>query len=63
MEPAPEAILLGKVASGTLSWKTTVRASGVVIFAIVESSGAGPAGSSILIARSKEYLTSSEVRL
>lgn len=41
----------------------TVLSSGVLIDEMVESSGAGPAGSLILIARSKEYLTSAEVRL
>lgn len=55
--------MLGNVASGTLRRKTTVLSSGVLIDAIVESSGAGPAGSLILIVRSKEYLTSAEVRL
>lgn len=63
MEPAPDAILLGNIASGTLRWKTTVFSLGVVIDEMVESSGAGPAGSLIPIARSKEYLTSSDVRL
>lgn len=63
MEPAPDAILLGNVASGTLRRNTTVLSSGVLIDEMPESSGAGPAGSLILIARSKEYLTSAEVRL
>ncbi len=63
MEPAPEAILLGKVASGTLGRKTTVFSSGVSMVSMVSSRGAGPFGSAILIARSKENLTSSEVSL
>ena len=62
MEPAPEAILLGKVASGALSLKTTVLASGASTAASVANMIAGPASSLIFSMRSKENLTSFEVR-
>lgn len=61
MEPAPEAILLGKVASGTFRRKTTVFSSGASTLSSMGNMIAGPAGSLILSVRSKENLTSSEV--
>ncbi len=63
MEPAPDAILLGKVASDVLRRKTTVFSSGVSMPAIEDSMTAGPASSLIFSVRSKENLTSFEVRL
>ncbi len=63
MEPAPEAILLGKVASEVFSLKMTVLSSGASMPAIDESITAGPFSSLIFSVRSKENLTSFEVRL
>lgn len=62
IEPAPEAILLGKVASGNFSLKTTVLASGVSTSSSIGNMIAGPVLSLISRTRSKEYLTSFEVR-
>lgn len=55
--------MLGKVASDVLRWKTTVLSSGASMLAIDESMTAGPFSSLIFSVRSKEYLTSFEVRL
>lgn len=63
MEPAPDAILLGKVASEFLSLKMTVLSSGASMLAIDASITAGPLASLIFRVRSKENLTSFEVRL
>ncbi len=62
MEPAPDAILLGKVASDVLRRKTTVFSSGVSMPAIDDSITEGPLASLIFSVRSKENLTSLEVR-
>lgn len=61
IEPAPEASLLGKVASEVLSRKTTAFASGVSTLSSIGNMIAGPAGSLIFSMRSKENLTSFEV--
>jgi hypothetical protein len=54
--------LLGKVASAYFSLKTTVFASGVWTVSSMGNMTAGPETSSIFRMRSKENLTSSEVR-
>lgn len=55
---------MGKVASEYFRWKTTLSAEGVSIDLTEPSRApAGPFSSLILMVRSKEYLTSSEVRL
>lgn len=61
MEPAPEAIFMGKVASGVFRWKTTVLASGVSTFSSAENITEGPFLSLMRCVRSKENLTSFEV--
>ncbi len=61
MEPAPEAIFMGKVASGFLRRKTTVLASGASTFSRPANITAGPRLSLMRLIRSKENLTSSEV--
>ncbi len=53
--------MLGKVASGDLSLKTTVFSSGVSTLSSMGNMIAGPASSLIFSMRSKENLTSSEV--
>lgn len=63
MEPAPEAIFMGKVASGDFSRKTTVLASGASTLSSAENITAGPFTSLMRRVRSKEYLTSLEVSL
>ncbi len=63
MEPAPEAIFMGKVASGVLRRKTTVRSSGASTLSRPANITAGPRLSLIRLIRSKENLTSSAVRL
>lgn len=55
--------MLGKVASGVLRWNRTVLSSGVSMEAIDASMTAGPLSSLIFSVRSKENLTSFEVRL
>ena len=61
MKPAPEAILLGKVASGVLEVEDDGLASGVLTVSSMGNIIAGPAASLIFSMRSKENLTSSEV--
>lgn len=53
--------MLGKVASGVFSVKTTVLSSGVSTLSSIGNMIAGPASSLIFSMRSKENLTSSEV--